>query len=164
MRRRSRSRGPRRTYWIAVVVAMSIVAAAAGGGVEAGAFSTAGVDRPASIDVTSDPAGVLGVDVATSVRVNATDPLVNLTNRLGRPATVTVELRSASADRGDLVVNGRNEGDRVSMTLDRGESVRIDASVPDNSSLVGESIRFDVRGSATGLRVSANDRSVPIEG
>lgn len=163
MRRRSRSRGSKRSPWVAVVAVISIVVAAAGGGVGAGAFSTADVDRSSSIDVTSDASGALGVDTAPSVHINSTEPLVNLTNRLGRSATVTVELRSASADRGDLVVNGRNEGDRVSMTLDHGESVQIDVSVPDNSSLVGESIRFDVRGSATGLRVSANGRSVPIK-
>ena len=162
MKRRSRSRGYDRRF--AVVVAISLLAAAAGGAVESGAFSTVDVDRSSSIDVASDPAGVLGVDVANSVAVNSTERLVNVTNRLGRATTVTVELRSASADRGDLVVGGRNEGDRVSTTLDRGESVRVDVSVPDDGSLVGESIRFDVRGSATGLRVSANDRSVPIEG
>ena len=164
MRRRSRSRGSRSPLWSVVVVAITVLAVAAGGGVEAGAFSTADADRSSSIDVASDPAGVLGIDPAPSARVNATESLVSLTNRLGRSATVTVELRSASVDRGDLVVNGRTEGDRVSMTLGRGESVQIDVSVPDNSSLVGQSIRFDVRGSATGLRVSANDRSVPIEG
>ena len=164
MRRRSRSRGPRHTLWIAVVVALSVVAAAAGGGVEAEAFSTAAVDRPSSIDVTSDPEGTLGVDTAPSVHANSTDPLVNLSNHFGQTVTVTVELRSASADRGDLVMDGLNQGDRVSMTLGRGESAQIDVSVPDNSSLVGTSIRFDVRGAATGLRVSANDRSVPIDG
>lgn len=162
MRRRSRSRRSRYPLWVAVAVAISILAAA-GGGVEAGAFSTAGVDRSSSIDVASDSAGALGVDAAPSVRVNSTEPLVNLSNRLGRTVTVTVELRSASADRGDLVANGLNEGDRASTTLGRGESVQIDVSVPDDGSLVGESIRFDVRGSAAGLRVSANDRSVPIE-
>lgn len=164
MRRRSRSRRAGVSLWSAVAVALSVLAVAAGGGVEAGALSTAAADRSSSVDVTSDPDGALGVDTAASVRVNATDPLANLTNRLGRKATVTVELRSASADRGDLVVDGRNEGDRASMTLHRGETVQVDVTVPDDGSLVGESIRFDVRGSAAGLRVSVNDRSVPIEG
>ncbi len=163
MRRRSRSRVSGHPLVSAAVVVASILAVAAGG-VGAGAFSTAGLDRAPSIDVTSDSDGALGVDAAPSVHTNATEPLVNLTNRLGRTATVTVELRAASTDRGDLVVNGQDEGDRVSVTLDRGESARIDVSVPDDGSLVGESIRFDVRGSATGFRVSVNNRSVPIEG
>lgn len=164
MRRRSRSRGTKYPLWTAVVVAASLLAVAAGGGIGAGAFSTADVDRQSSIDVASDPEGALGVDTATAVHVNSTERLVNLTNRLGRETTVTVELRSGSKDRGDLVVDGVNEGNRTSRTLGPGESVQIDVSVPDDGSLVGESIRFDVRGSATGLRVSANDRSVPIEG
>ena len=163
MRRRSRSRRTGVPLWSVVVVAISVLAVA-GGGVEAGALSTAGVDRSASVDVTSDPDGVLGVDTAAPAQVNSTGPLVDVTNRIGQKATVTVELRSASTDRGDLVVDGRNEGDRASMTLDRGETAQVDVSVSDDSSLVGESIRFDVRASATGLRVSVNDRSVPIEG
>ena len=164
MRRRSRSRDSGHPLGSAAVVVVAILAVAAGGGVEAGAFSTASLDRTSSIDVTSDPDGTLGVDAAPSVHTNATEPLANFTNRLGRTATVTVELRATSTDRGDLVVNGRNEDDRVSVTLDRGESARIDVSVPDDGSLVGEAIRFDVRGSAAGFQVSINDRSVPIEG
>lgn len=164
MRRRSRSRRSGSSGWGAIAVALTVLAVTAGGGIEAGAFSTAGADRQSSIDVASDPEGALGVDTAVAVHVNSTERLVNVTNHLGREVTVTVELRSGSTDRGDLVVDGVNEGNRTSMTLGRGESLQVDVAVVDDSTLVGESIRFDVRGSTAGLRVSANDRSVPIEG
>lgn len=141
-----------------------VLAVAFGTGPAAMAFTTGSVDRNSAVDVVSDSNAALGIDSAPAVHTNTTDPLVNVTNHLDRDATVTVELREHSVDHGDLVVNGHNEGDRVSLMLARAESVDVRIEVSDNSSLGGDSVRFDVHASATGLQVTSNNRSVPIEG
>lgn len=135
-----------------------------GGGLEATAFTIAGVDRSSAIDVASDGEATLGINPAQNVHINSTETLVNTTNRLGRPVTVTVALRSESTSRGDLVVDGQNMGDQVSLSLARGETTDVQISIADNSSLAETSIHFDVRASASGINVAANNRSVPVKG
>lgn len=134
------------------------------GGAYSAAFSTGATDRGASVDVTSDESGAHGLDVAGSVHVNSTDPMVNVTNRLGRSTTVTVTLADNSTHMGDIVVDGVNEGDQASFSLSAGDTKRIKLDVPDDSSLVGETVYFHVNASGEGLDVSAPDRSVPVEG
>lgn len=168
MRRRSRShtRSRRSTFpwWTRLAALVVVLAVAFGIGPAATAFTTGTVDRNSAVDVVSDPNAALAVDSAPAVHTNTTDPLVNATNHLDRDATVTVELREHSVDHGDLVVDGTNEGDRVSLTLAQAESVTVQIDVPGDGSLVGASVRFDVRASAPGLQVTSDNRSVPIEG
>ncbi|MFB6254908.1 MAG: hypothetical protein ABEI06_09885 [Halobacteriaceae archaeon] len=128
------------------------------------AFTTGSADRHPAVDVVSDPNATLGIDTAPDVHINATETLVNVTNDLGQQVTITIKLRKDSTDRGDLVVNGHNEGDQVSISVAQGETIDVQISVPDDSSLVGKTVNFDINGSATGLQVIALNRSVPIKG
>lgn len=128
------------------------------------AFTTAEIGRNSDVDVVTDPNAVLGIDTASNVHINSTETLVNTTNGFNQTVTVTVELRTSSTDRGDLVVNGENKGDQVSLSLSQDESANIQLAVPDDSSLVGKSAHFDIRASNSGLQVKAPNRSVPIKG
>lgn len=134
------------------------------GGAHSAAFSTATTDRAASANVTTDGSGAHTLDIAGSVHVNATDPMVNVTNQLGDSVTVTVTLTENSTGKGDLVVDGVNENDQASFSLSTGDTKRVELDVPDNSSLVGETVYFHVNASGGGIDVSAPDRSVPIDG
>lgn len=134
------------------------------GGVHTAAFSTATADRGSSVDVTSDESGAHTLEVAGSVHVNSTESIVNVTNRLGRSTTVTIALADNSTHLGELVVDGVDEGDRASFSLSAGDTKRVDLSVPDDSSLVGETVYFHVNASTDGLDVSAPGRSASIEG
>ena len=162
MRHRSR-RGTNRSTLTCLCLVVTVLALAFGGGLEATAFTTGLVDRQSAVDVVSDRDGALQVDTADHVQINSTTSLVNTTNRLGQSITLTITLRSETADRGDLVVDGVNHGDQVSLSLVRAETTNVGISVPDDESLVGTDIRFDVRASASGIKVSATDRRVPIE-
>jgi len=133
------------------------------GGAYSAAFSTGATDRETSVDVTSDESGAHGLDVAGSVHVNSTDPMVNVTNRLGRSTTVTVTLADNSTHMGDIVVDGVNEGDQASFSLSAGDTKRIKLDVPDSKRLVAETVYFHVNASGEGLDVSAPDRSVPVD-
>ena len=162
MRRRSR-RGTNSSTLTCLCLVVAVLALAFGGGLEATAFTTGLVDRQSAVDVVSDRDGALQIGTADHVRINSTTPLVNTTNRLGRSITLTITLRAETADRGDLVVDGVNYGDQVSLSLARAETANVDISVPDDKSLVGTDVRFDVRASASGIQISAADRRVPIE-
>ncbi|WP_435066892.1 hypothetical protein [Haloplanus sp. C73] len=146
--------------WVAAAV---LITAALGGVSPTTAFTTGDVDRSSAVDVVTDPEAALGVDSATAVHTNSTDPLVDTTNRLDRATTVTVSLRDNSTSYADLVVDGTNEGDSISLSLGRGDAARVSVVLPDDESLVGSTVRFDVSASASGLHVSATDRRVPIE-
>lgn len=121
------------------------------------------VPRGVGTNVTGDADAAHALDVAGAVHTNATDPLVNVTNRLGTSVTVTVELRSDSTGLGDLVVDGTNHGDEVSFVLGESGTETVALSVPDDGSLAGETVSFHVNASGTGLDVSATDRTVPVE-
>lgn len=155
-RRRSRPRGAA----LAVAVAVLLVVAGAHG---TGAYTTGHVDRTSTVNVTSDGTAALGLDTATAVHTNRTERLVTVTNRLDRDVSVTVALRSSSVDAADLVLDGANEGDRLTVSIGKGASQRIDVAVADDSSLVGQTVDFDTEATATGLHVTADDRRAPIE-
>ena len=160
-RSRRRGGGPRLAQ--AVVVAFVVVLVLLADGFGAAAFTAATVDRQSSVDVAADADGLYGLDTATAVHTNATERLVTVTNRLDRAVTVTVTLDAASTAHGDLVVDGVTHGDQASFTLAAGDSRRVDIAVPDDGSLVGETVSFRAEASAAGLSVSAENRSVTIE-
>lgn len=159
-RRRSAGSGGR------LVPALLVAALAVGAvGYPLGSTASDASEVPRGVDtnVTGDPDGAHALDAARAVHTNATGPLVNATNRLGVAVTVTVELRSDSTHLGDLVVDGTNYGDEVSFTLGEAGTETVELSVPDDDSLVGETVSFHVNASAAGLDVSATDRAVPVE-
>lgn len=157
---RSRRRTRSRTFTVLAVLGLVVVAALGQG---TGAYTTGRIDRTSNVDVTADSTGVYGIDTAAAVHTNSTERLVTLTNRLGRDVSVTVSLRSGSTDAGDLVVDGENVGDEVTLSLTNGDSRRIDVRIPDNETLVGRTVGFDARATATGLHATAANRSVTIE-
>lgn len=164
-RRRSRRRsGPPLARVVPVVLVAVVVVGLLVGPLASGATSAGAVGRGTGSNVTDDASGAHALDVAAAVHVNATDPLVNVTNRLGRTVTVTVELREDSTDVGDLVVDGTTRGNATSFTLSAGATETVELSIPDDSSLVGRTVYFHANASDPGLDVTATDRSAPVEG
>lgn len=165
MRSRRRPRSPRRSWskTLAVCGALVLVVVVVATTVPAASFTHGEASRSAAVSVASDGNAPLRIDTASAVTINDTSDMVNVTNGLGRGVTLTVSIRSDSTDEGDLVVDGTNYGDQVSVSLadDATETVRV--SVPDNDSLTDEVLYFHVTASAQGLEVNANDRSVPID-
>ena len=133
-----------------------------GGGISAVSFTAGDVQRSAAADVTSDPLGAHAIDAASAVSVNATDPLANVTNRLGRGVTVTVRLRDDSTHVGDLVVDGTTVGNEATFALAQGATETVSIAVPDDSSLATESVYFHVNATASGIDVSAPGRRVEV--
>ncbi|WP_267641123.1 hypothetical protein [Haloarchaeobius amylolyticus] len=165
-RRRRRGPGRESGAWLKalVVVCWLVVALAHWQGAIAAGYETADVSRSTGVDVVADTDAVTGIDPNGSVHVNATDRLVTVSNRFGQSVTVTVALRSNSTDIGDLVVGGTTVGDSATVDLASGSDVVVEISIPDDASLVGREVRFDVRAQTTGLYTNASNRSVPVEG
>lgn len=162
---RQRRRGSRRLP-LALIVAVSLAlwaAFAGGAGIHAGALSTGAADRSSSVAVSADSESVHGIDAAGAVHVNTTQPLVNVTNRMGRPVTVTISLQPESTDIGDLVLGGTH-ADSIDVALAAGDTVTVDLAVRDDATLVGRTVHFDVNAAASGLSVAATNRTVPVEG
>lgn len=164
--RRSRRRGPRTTMPGLILLAGGIVIIAfvlGSGGMGTASFSTADTPRGSSVNVTTDELAAHSLDVAPAVHINATDPLVNVTNRLGQDVTVTVTLRSDSTHIGDLVVDGTNDGNETTFTLAEQNTKTVKIMIPDDTTLTSEVVYFHVSASAPGLEVSAPDRNTPVE-
>lgn len=147
----------------ALVVACWLVVALAGWqGVVASGYTSGDASRSAAADVVGDDVAAHGLAVNDSVRINATDRLVTVTNDLGRDATIVVDLHSESTDVGDLVVDGATTGDTATFVLAAGESKDVLLDVPDDSALEGRTVHFDVTADDLGLWVNASNRSVPV--
>lgn len=159
MSRRGRSRRQSRAPSVAVILALLLVGSLA---VPAGSFTTSSVSRGSSLDVVSDPEGSHALDTAASVTVGQTNRLVNVTNNLGTDVTVTVRLRSDSTGKGDLVVDGVEEGDEASFALAADGSQSVDINVTSDQTLDGERIYFHVNASNSGLTVESPDRYTSI--
>lgn len=163
--RRSRRRGSRSPIpALALVVGAVIIVAATFGSAGAGSasFDTAQVDRNGAVDVVDDVSAVHGLDTADAVHVNATEPLVNVTNRLDTDVTVTVTLRDDSTHIGDLVVDGTVVGNETSFALAAGATKAVEIEIPNDSTLDTETVYFHVNASGDGIEVTAPDRSVPV--
>ena len=159
---RRRRRGGRWLSTTAVVAVVLLAAAFGSGHVASSSFSTGDASRGSGLDVAEDESGAHALDVAAAVHINATDPLVNVTNHLGRPVTITVSLRSDSTHIGDLVVDGVTAGDTAEFTLAEGATETVSIDIPDDSNLTDETVYFDVDASDTGLAVAAPNRSAPV--
>lgn len=166
-RRRTRSRsvsGGSALRSVPVVVAVVVAAWTLAGPLGSGATSAADLGRTTGTNVTGDETGAHALDVAAAVQVNRTDPLVNVTNRLGRSVSIEVTLRADSTDIGDLVVGGTDRGNGTSFTLSAGATETVAIDVPDDGSLAGRTVYFHANASDGGLTVSATDRSTQVEG
>ena len=166
MRKRgSRRRGSRTTFPALVTLACGVlvIAVVVGtGGMATASFTTAEASRGSAVDVTSDELGAHSLDVAPAVHINSTSPLVNVTNRLGQDVTITVQLRDDSTHIGNLVVDGTVVGNETSFTLGKGAVETVQLAVPDDGSLTDETVYFSVDASASGLEVTAPNRSAPV--
>ncbi|MFC7208931.1 hypothetical protein ACFQL3_01590 [Natronoarchaeum sp. GCM10025321] len=129
----------------------------------AASYSTADVDRGATLGITDDPQALIALDTATGVRIGHTDQLVVVTNNLQNTATMTVTLNDASATKADLVVDGISVGDEYTVDLDATESVAVDVAIPDDDTYVDEKIVFDTSADSVGIDAVATNRSATIE-
>lgn len=162
---RSQRRGPRTTTPGLVLLAAGIVIIVfvlGSGGMGTASFSTADAPRGNSVNITADESAAHSLDVASAVHINATDPLVNVTNRLGQDVTVTVTLRSDSTHIGDLVVDGTNEGNDTTFTLVEQNTKTVKIKIPDDTSLTTETVYLHVSATAPDLEVNAPDRNAPV--
>jgi len=165
MSRRSRRRGGRPLFSALVLVVgivLVVLATFGSAGIEAASFDTGQADRGGAVDVTDDESAAHALDAADAVSVNATEPLVNVTNRLGTDVTVTVSLRDNSTQIGDLVVDGTVEGNQTSFSLPAGSTRTVEIEIPDDDTLSTETVYFDVDASGEGIDVTAPDRRVPV--
>ncbi|WP_135305469.1 hypothetical protein [Haloarcula amylovorans] len=162
--RRSRRRGGKSSSFLLVGIVLVCFLLVGGAGIKSTAFSTATVPREATADVTIDESGAHAIDTAQSVHVNSTEALVNITNHLAQDTTVTVALRDDSTSVGDLIVNGANQGDTATFTLREGNTETVKIKIPNDSALVGQTVYYHANASATGLAVSASNRSAAIKG
>lgn len=164
-KRRSRRRGSKPTFPAVVALVVGVLAVFVvfgSGGMATASFTTADAPRTSAVDVTSDELGAHGLDVAAEVSTNSTSTLVNVTNRLGQDVTITVGLRDDSEHIGDLVVDGTVVGNETSFTLTEGAEQTVKIEIPDDTSLADETVYFYVDASASGLEVTAPDRSAPV--
>lgn len=164
--RRSRRRGSDRTIPTLVLiagVAIIVVAVFGSAGAGSASFDTAQVDRNGAVNVTDDASAAHALDTADAVHVNATEPLVNVTNRLGTDVTITVALRDDSTHIGDLVVGDTVPGNETSFGLAAGATKTVELNISDDSTPSTETVYFHVNASGDGIEVTAPDRSVPVK-
>ena len=146
-----------------VAILLLVLSFAFGGGWAATASFTAGhQSRGGAVDVTSDEMAAHGLDAANSVRINSTDPLVNVTNMLGRSVTISVALASESEHVGDLVVNGDTVGNAATFELAEAQTETVSIRIPGDETLTTETVYFSVSASGSGLTVAAENRHVPV--
>jgi hypothetical protein len=128
----------------------------------AASYSTADVDRGASLGVADDPDAALGLVIAENVSVGTHEELVVVTNRLGGDVTATVALDDSSTSKGTLSVASGETGDSVSFTLAEGASQQVDVDVANDSALAGDTLVFHVSANGTGIDAAVNDRQTAI--
>lgn len=157
-RGRSRSRSTRAMPAVLLVVILlfgvSILPAAS--------YSTADVDRGASLGVVDDPDAAVGLEITENVSVGSHEQLVVVTNRLGTEVTVTISLDDGSTSKGNLSLTSGETGDTVSFTLADGASQQVDVDVADDSTLDGETLVFHVSADGPGIEASVTDRQTDI--
>lgn len=134
MRRRgSPTRGTssrtRRGLLLAGVTALGL------GGLEAGAYTAADLDRQNSLGVATDIDGVLGLDAPGSVSANKRSTLATITNRLSAD-TITVTVSLSTASDGTLYT-ASDSGSTVTLSLLAGDSgtVEVETTLGKGSTL-----------------------------
>lgn len=158
--RRSPGRSSGRTI-LAFALVLAAVLAVAHGAPGSSAFTTGVLGRGSSVPVADDANGLLGLDVAPSVRANATDTLVTVTDRVGHRASATVTLHAAASANATLVVNGTRVGDSATLSLADGANRTVDVAVDANAT-AGTTLGFDVTANGGGVTVTAPDRTTTV--
>ncbi|MFC5365548.1 hypothetical protein [Salinirubrum litoreum] len=101
------------------------VAALGLGGLEAGAYTSADLNRSNSLGVATDIDGVLGLDAPGSVSANKRGTLATITNHLSADSiTVTVSLATASEG---TLYTATDSGSSVTLSLLADESATVEA-------------------------------------
>lgn len=162
-RRRAGSSGPRlipSSLVVAIVAVGLALTFGPGVGLPAAGFDTGSADRRSAAPLAADGDAVLSLDIAAGVDAGETDPLVNVTNRLGRDATVTVSLADGSRDVGSLVVDGTAVGNETSLLLAQGATEQVSLAADADTS--GRTVSFHVNASDGGLSATAADRSTEV--
>ncbi len=154
---RSRRRRTVRRSLTAVLLA-GVVVSVAVSAVPASSYSTGTAQRGSSVAVASDETAVVGLDVATSVKKGGVHPLVNVTNRMGVPLTVTVTLTNPNT--GELYYDGTKRGSSATFTL--GAAGTPTAQVAVKVSKKPDVIAFDVTAESNGASVRAANRRVNV--
>lgn len=121
------------------------------GGLEAGAYTSASLDRTNSLGVAADIDGVLGLDAPGSISANQRSTLATITNRLSAD-TVTVTVSLATASDGTLYT-ATDSGSSVTLSLLAGDSgtVEIETTLGGGSTLAWD---VSASGPATSLQLS----------
>jgi hypothetical protein len=143
-----------------VLVLLVVVVALAGVAVPAASFTTADVPRGASVSVTQDTDGIVGLDKATSVQAGEKERLVTVTNNNDQTVDVTITFENPG--RGYLTAANTGQRNSVELTLTQGESQDIIACTDGNNAEARFSFSAVVGdGELTGE--STTDRKVTIE-
>lgn len=133
-----------------VVFAVSFVSAT-------GAFTTAGLERPANIGLGQDDSAFVGLATADSVSVACSERLVTVTNQFGHDVDVTVTTDEGRD--GELFLTDEGSADRsVSFTLAPGASR--DVSVTNVRGPIRDDVEFTVHVTSNTVDVTLT-RSVP---
>lgn len=162
-RRRDQTRSPYTTTIIVLLTVAIILAAFGYGPTRSASISTENLPRAGSINVVNDTQATTGVAVAEVVHINSTERLANVTNRVGRDATVTIRLRGDSTHLGNLVIAGKNQGNATTFALGHGRTQAVDITILDDESFRGETVYFDIDVSASGFNAAVHGRGVLIE-
>ena len=104
-------------HWLLALAIVGVVTTSAGG---TGAFTTAGADRGITVAVAPPEDALLGLTdpLETAIPENGTRAdLLTVTNRLGEPVSLTVDLVEADPDGGPNVTNVS-----VASSLESGDS------------------------------------------
>jgi hypothetical protein len=127
------------------------------GGLEAGAYTSADLDRSNSLDVATDIDGVLGLDAPGSVSGNKRSTLATITNQLSAE-TITVTVSLATASDGTLY-SATDSGSTVTLSLLAGDSgtVEVETTLGRGETLAW---RVSASGPATSLRLSRTTTAI----
>jgi hypothetical protein len=112
--------------------------------------------RDAPADVVPDEDGVHALEKPASVDCFSVEPLVNITNRLGKDITDEVSLRPSSKSDADLYVGGTNVGDTATVSTPDGSTSQVSVYVTDCNT----DVAFDVNATGKGILVRNPNRTV----
>lgn len=158
-RSRDRSGGAASPKHFALVVIVTGIAL--GMVLPTGAFTLTDFSRGATLDVSSDDAAELGLDINASVKNCARQALVNVTNNFFPSIDVTVTLADGSVGTLYTTVNS-DSGSSVTMSLASGGTGTVELDANYTGSLP-TTIGFDATASGTDVSVEAA-RSTTLEG
>ena len=144
-----------------LTVLLAAVLLAASIATSTGAFSTANLSRPSSIQLGADGDALVGVDATSQVSVACAERLVTVTNNFDSTADVVVAI---SEDRdGELSLTESRHGEAsVSFELTPGDSETV--YVTKVRGPIWDDVEFDVAVTTTDTEVSLSKRVPKVPG